>query len=103
LSLRALKSSYVTCQFNAFLQEKATTQTLKGGNTDAFYAHEGTGPKSEMLARLHPDVARVTWRFNRQHHHVDYSKFKRNALVRTADYNVRPGPNNYGMHLIPIK
>ncbi len=46
LSLRVLKAGQCTVQFNAFLQEKATTQTMKGGNTDEFYAKEGTLPKS---------------------------------------------------------
>ena len=49
LSLRALKDGYCTIQFNAFLQEKATTQTMVGGNTDEFYAVEGTLPKSKMI------------------------------------------------------
>ncbi len=44
LSLRALKAGLCTVQFNAFLQEKATTQTMTGGNTDEFYAKEGTLP-----------------------------------------------------------
>ena len=48
LSLDVLKSGLATVQFNALLQEKATTQTLKGGNTDDFYAEEGTLPKSQM-------------------------------------------------------
>ena len=106
LSLRALKDGYVTCQFNAFLQEKATTQTLKGGNTDAFYEHEGTGPKSKMLSELHPDVARIAWRFNRLHHYVDYIPFKRNKLARAPHYSeiVRANTtNNYGMRLTTIE
>ena len=103
LSLRVLKSKYVTCQFNAFLQEKATTQTLKGGNTDAFYAHEGTLPKSQMLCDLHPDVSRMVWRFNRPHHHVDYSPFKHNTLIRSANYNSNQSPNNYGMRLTTLE
>lgn len=42
LSLRILKDAKCTILFNAFLQEKLTTQTVKGGNTDDFYAIEGT-------------------------------------------------------------
>jgi hypothetical protein len=39
LSLRVLKSGLCTVQFYAFLQNKATTQTVKGGyNTGDFYA-----------------------------------------------------------------
>ncbi len=100
LSLRVLKMGMCTVQFNAFLQEKATTQTMKGGNTDEFYAKEGTLPKSEMIARLHPDVAKVVWRFNRWHHHVDYRAFKKNALEYHPQHKGRYMVDNYGMKLV---
>lgn len=103
LSVRVLKAGLCTVQFNAFLQEKATTQTMKGGNTDEFYAKEGTLPKSQMIEMLHPDVAQVVWRFNRWHHHVDYGPFKRNALIRRADAVISEGTNEYGMVLKNIR
>lgn len=99
LSLRMLKEGFCTILFNAFLQRKAPTQTMIGGNTDAFYAEEGTLPKSQMLVDMHPDVARVAWRFGRWHHHVDYRGFKRNRLVRDPLVEVRSGPDDYGMVL----
>ena len=99
LSLRVLKDGHCTIQFNAFIQEKAQTQTLKGGNTEEFYAKEGTLPKSKMLADLHPDCAKVTWKFNRWHHHVDYRRFKRNPLIK-KDAPIPQGINNYGMRLV---
>ena len=37
LSLDILKAGWCTIIFNAFLQEKMRTQTLKGGNTKEFY------------------------------------------------------------------
>ena len=40
LSIRVLKGGYSTLLFNAFLCEKATTQRLKGGNTDSIYQNE---------------------------------------------------------------
>ena len=101
LSLRALKSGLCTIQFNAFLQEKSTTQKMKGGNTDEFYAKEGTLPKSKMIEDLHPDVAKVVWRFNRWHHHVDYRAFKKNKLIRKAGLEIPNVVNNYGMKLVP--
>lgn len=88
LSLSMLKAGWCTIQFYAFLQWKMPTQTLAGGNDEAFYAAEGTLPKSEMLARMHPDVARVTRRFGRWHHHVDYSGFKGRGLVLRADAEI---------------
>lgn len=103
LSLRVLKAGMCTVQFNAFLQEKATTQTLKGGNTDEFYAIEGTLPKSQMIADLHPDVAKVVWRFNRWHHHVDYRAFKKNKLQRIKNIYIPDVVNNFGMKLVEIQ
>lgn len=96
LSLRVLKAGMCTIQFNAFLCGKVTTQRMKGGNTEEFYKHEGTLAKSQMLADLHPDVAKVVWRFNRWHHHVDYKPFKKNKLIRKHD-NFPFGINEYGM------
>lgn len=99
LSLRMLKDGYATIQFNAFLQEKMTTQLLGGGNTAEFYAKEGTRPKSEMQVKLHPDVSRLVWKFNRVHHYVDYSPFKNNPLLPAPEFNRPSAPNEYGMAL----
>lgn len=97
LSLRMLKDGWCTVQYNAFLQYKVPTQSMRGGNTDEFYAREGTLPKSQMLAQLHPDVARVAWRFGRWHHYVDYSPFKATPLRRRPGVTIEPGRNDYGM------
>jgi hypothetical protein len=102
LSLRVLKDGFCTIQFNAFLQDKMTTQVMKGGNTDAFYAKEGTTPKSEMIEKLHPDVARVLYRFSRVHHFVDYGVFKRNRLIKRKDVVIMQKNNEYGMILVNI-
>lgn len=102
LSLCMLKAGWCTIQFNAFLQDKANTQTVKGGNLEVFYAREGTLPKSRMLVRMHPDVAKLVWRFGRWHHHVDYRPFKRNKLIRRDDISIPQGPDNYGMRLVQL-
>lgn len=102
LSLCMLKAGWCTIQFNAFLQDKMTTQVLPGGNTEAFYAKEGTLPKSQMLARMHPDVARLLYRFGRPHHYVDYRPFKANRLIRKPDIVIPEGTDNYGMHLVQL-
>ena len=102
LSLQMLKAGWCTVQFNAFLQYKLPTQTVKGGNTDAFYSREGTLPKSRMIARLHPDVAKVVWRFGRWHHYVDYRDFARNKLIRRDDIEIPTGVDNYGMRLVQL-
>lgn len=98
LSLRLLKEGWCTIQFYAFLQDKIRTQTMQGGNTDAFYAHEGTLEKSRMLARLHPDVAQLVMRYGRWHHHVNYRVFQTPLRVRPGA-PIPIGPNEYGMRL----
>lgn len=99
LSLRMLKDGWVTVLFSAFLQLKLTTQTVAGGNHADFYAKEGTLPKSEMLVALHPDVARVAWRFGRWHHIVDYSPFRGNRLRLRPGVSVPDGVDDFGMRL----
>lgn len=118
ICLRVLKDGDCTVQFNAFLQGKIATQTIKGGNTDEFYHKEfvedeqelegkrynekGTINKSQMLADMHPDVARVVWRYGRWHHYVDYTPFKKNKLVLKDGVVLPEGVNNYGMKLITL-
>lgn len=99
LSLRMLKAGWNTVQFNAFLQHKVRTSTLGGGNTEAFYAAEGTMPKSQMLVDMHPDVARVVWRFQRWHHYVDYTPYKDLGLIKDPNY-LPPETNPYNMKLV---
>jgi hypothetical protein len=99
LSLRVLKDGWCTVLFNAFLAGKVTTQRMSGGNTDELYASTDQRREfAESLVEQHPDVARVVWRFNRWHHHVDYRRFKRNRLIRSA-VPIPTEPNEYGMTL----
>jgi len=99
LSLRILKAGHCTIQFNAFLQDKCNTQTVKGGNTADFYSKEGTLAKSRMQVAMHPDCSRLVWKFGRWHHHVDYARFKGNKLIRRDDASVPAGVDDYGMVL----
>ena len=110
LSLDMLKAGWCTIQFNAFLQAKAGTQAMKGGNTDEFYhregskgqgryAENGTTAKSEMLVRVHRDVARLAWRYGRVHHHVDYRRFRDQKLMLRNGIVLADSSNNYGMTL----
>jgi hypothetical protein len=114
ICLQVLKDGDCTIQFNAFLQGKAATQTVKGGNTEEFYHKEGadegkwienvnsegTRNKSQMLVDLHPDVATMVWRYKRWHHHVDYSSFKKNELRLKPGVELPEGTNNYGMKFV---
>jgi hypothetical protein len=99
LSLRILKNGWCTVMFHAFLQNKAATQSVKGGNTEELYG-DGTLEKSKAIVQAHPDMASLVWRYDRWHHKVDFKVFKRNILKRKSDFNISTGINEYGMKLI---
>ena len=101
LSLDMLSARLCTIQFNAFLQEKITTQQVKGGNSAEFYDKEGTLAKSKMQVKVYPDVSRIVKRFGRIHHHVDYSGFKVNKLIKKKDY--KKAVSKYDMKLKILK
>ena len=100
LSLDMLKAGWCTVLFNAFLQGKTSTSTkMPGGNTDSIYV-KGHLPKSQMLVKEHPDVARLAWRYGREHHYVDYSVFKQSLKRRPdLDWDNIPKINNFGLEL----
>ena len=100
LSLDMLKDGWATVLFQCFLQNKAATQTVKGGNTADFYAKEGTMPKSKMLVDTYPDVSKLVFRYGRWHHEVNYKPFLRNKLVPKQGLVIPQGINNYGMVLV---
>lgn len=103
LSLRILKDGWCTILFNTFLADKQPTMTMTGGNSDELYQGDGRRLMAESLAEQHPDVTRVTWKWGRAQHHVDYKPFRGNRLQRKPDLLVPDGPNNFGMvlqHLI---
>lgn len=118
ICLRVLKDGDCTIQFNAFLQGKCATQTVKGGNTQEFYHvegdldkekwrdgqlnPEGTWNKSKMLVDLHPDVARMVFKYGRWHHYVDYGPFKKNELIYKKGFKLPKGVNNYNMKLVTL-
>ena len=115
LSLDVLENGYCTVQFNSFLQGKVGTQTMQGGNSSIFYDVEGSAElkdtkvknynpagtirKSLNLEIIYPEVAKSVFKFNRWHHHVDYSKYKDNALIAKKGIRGKDAPNNYGMRL----
>jgi len=102
LSLRVMKAGWCTIEFYAFLQQKIRSLLMAGGNTDELYrGGERNLEKSQMLVRAHPDVARLVWRYGRWHHHVDYSSFKRNKLLRRDGLELTDGNDEYGMVLRP--
>lgn len=104
LSIRVLKDGWCTILFNAFLGEKQTTLTMKGGNTDELYKDDGRLKMAQSLVDQHPDIVRVSWKWNRYQHHVDYRPFKKNKLIRRTDLIIPDNKvNNYGMELKTIE
>jgi hypothetical protein len=104
LSIRVLKDGYCTVLFLAFLQQKSQTQKIKGGNQKIYEETNQRKEFAESLAKQHPDVAKVAWRFGRWHHQVNYKPFKKNKLIRVDNYDeiVKDRVNEYGMKLITI-
>lgn len=103
LSLRALKDGWCTILFMAFLADKVATMRMRGGNTDELYQGEGRKVMAEALQKQHPDVTRITWKWGRWQHYVDYGRFKYNKLIRRPGVTIPEGINEYGLKLKPIK
>lgn len=102
LSLRVLKDGLCTVLFNAFLCFKQPTMTMKGGNSDELYKYDGRLAMAQSLVDQHPDVASVTFKWGRYQHHVDYSPFRKNKLIRRPGIHIPEQPDNYGMTLQEI-
>jgi hypothetical protein len=96
LSLRCLKGGWCTVLFNAFLADKITTMVMTGGNTESLYllpdGRDGRLLMAQSLQQQHPDVVKITRKWNRWQHQVDYRPFKHNRLIL----------NEYGMRLVQV-
>lgn len=107
ICLRALKDGWATALFRSFLFQKLGVTKgdgksgLKGGNTDTVYGvNDHRRSFAESLKEQHPDVTEVTWKFDRWHHHVDYSGFKRNPLYLRPNVTPTKGTSDYGLKLV---
>ena len=103
LCIRILKDGYCTILFNAFLQEKAGTMTIKGGNTEELYKDDGRLKMAQSLVDQHPDICKITWKFGRWQHQVNYEVFSRTKLKKKHNLNINEGVNNYDMILTELK
>lgn len=99
LSLRALTDGWCTILFNAFIADKMTTMTMKGGNTDELYKDDGRLKMAESLRDQHPHLVKITEKWGRYQHHVNYDVFKRNKLKLKVGIVIPEGQNDYGMQL----
>ena len=87
ISLDVLKDGNCTMDFNIALIEKEATQKLGGGNTEEFYAGEGTLPKSLMLKVVYPKETTLSHKFSRDHHSVKYKKYYDNEPIYIDGYD----------------
>lgn len=103
LSIRVLKDGWCTILFNTFLCRKVATMTMKGGNTEELYKLDGQKDgrliMAQSLQQQHPDVTKITRKWGRWQHQVDYRPFKNNRLIKKAGLEIPQGVNNYGMVL----
>lgn len=105
LSLRVLKDGLCTVLFYAFLIDKMPTMTMKGGNTESLYKldnEDGRLLMAQSLQQQHPDVVKITRKWGRWQHQVDYRPFKGNKLIKRDDIEIPHGVNNYGMKLVKL-
>ena len=117
LSLRLMKAGYHTYLFNAFVCGKVATLTMKGGNTKEVYGIDQAGTKharagsdfdhrrafAESLHAQHPGEVKITQKFGRWHHHIDYRVFQNKKPTKKPGLNIPKGGNNYGMKLVKLK
>ncbi len=101
LCLRVLKDGFCTILFNAFLIEKSVTMTVKGGMTP-HYQGDGRYKMALELQQKHPDVVKITQKWGRWQHQVDYRPFRKNKLRLKPGVIIPEGVNNYGMKLVKL-
>jgi hypothetical protein len=99
LCLQILKDGHCVIQFNSFLADKMATMKLKGGNTD-IYQGDGRLKMAQELQARHPDVVKITRKWGRWQHVVDYRPFRNNKLILRPGVVIPDEPNNYGMVLM---
>lgn len=103
LSLRALKAGWCTILLNSFICKKTQTMKMRGGNTDELYQNNGRLKMAQSLQQQHPDVAKITWKFGRWQHQVNYRPFKGNKLKLKPEFvDKQYEPNEYGMKVINL-
>lgn len=103
LSLRVLKDGWCTILFKSFLAGKHATMTMKGGNTESLYKLDNIDGRllmAQSLQKQHPDVVKITRKWGRWQHQVDYRPFKNNRLIKKEGIVIPQGVNNYGMKLV---
>jgi len=86
LSIRYLKAGFCTMLFNIYMCDKQATMTMSGGNTDELYRQDaefdGRLAMAQHLQKQHPDIVKISKRWGRWQHQVNFRKFKKNQLKK---------------------
>lgn len=101
LCLQVLKDGWCTILFNAFLVRKVPTMSVKGGMTP-HYIGDGRLKMAQELQARWPALVKITRKWGRWQHQVDYRSFKGNTLIKKKDIIIPNEPNEYGMKLVKL-
>ena len=94
-----------TVLLNAFMIEKKTTMTMKGGNATELYKGDGRLKMARSLERVWPGVVETKRRFHRPQHVVKNSWKQFDTPLRLKpgiDLAQLPAVNEYGMSLVQV-
>lgn len=95
-------SHHCTLLINAFMMNKAATMTMRGGNTDDLYAADGRAAMARSLERMWPGIVKVTRKYGRPHHIVNWRAFNTPLQLRD-DAVIGTATNEYGMKLREVR
>lgn len=101
LCLQILSDGFCTALFNAFLVEKRITMSQSGGMTP-HYEGDGRYKMALELQQRWPALVKITRKWGRWQHSVDYRPFKNNRPIRKPGVEIPEGVNNYGMKLVKL-
>lgn len=87
ISLRVLKAGYCTLLFTWCYCNKMKTMSLSGGNTEELYSNNGRTKMAESLKSQHYELVKITKKWGRVQHQVNYKVFKNNKLKKIDTIN----------------
>lgn len=99
LCLQVLSDSWCTVLINVFLIGKTATMKMKGGNSDELYKDNGRLKMAQSLIRMWPGVVKMTRRWGRLQHVVDWSIFT-TKLIKRDDVIINAKVDELGMDFV---
>jgi hypothetical protein len=108
ICLQALTNGWGTLLVSAFNAQKVATMTLSGGNTDSLYRTEDEGDARDtygryemarVLERAWPGTVRISRKFGRYQHSVNWPMFARQPIRSTVDFAEFPDVDEHGLVL----